>query len=195
MSLHSINLKVHYDYDMLQTFSPRERNIIAHTGKQWLNRHVARAWRSWRIKAKRKHAAVLQRRVFYLIIIVEAILPWIAIIFAIAPPVCQVISLRLLKVVARPLLCLTRWSRPRTPSPPLGPGPQALCPRLWLYPVLTLLTCIWLRVALVPPALHPFGVLASEFPIHPVIGHAALTMVAVAQGPRLSPIPPMTPGF
>jgi len=105
-----------------------------------------------------------------LIWIIEAVLPWFAVIIALAPPVCQVLILSSPRSTASDFLFFFFIS------------PQVVCPRFWLYPMLTLITCVWLRWALVPPALHPFGVIASEFPAHPVIGHIALGCVARSQG-------------
>merc|ERR1711959_666763 len=113
--------------------------LLEHAGRLWRSHNMARAWRSWRVKAKSKHVAKIQGPGFLRLVgIVEAILPCLPLCFSLLPPLFE-----------------------------------AFAPCLYLWPLYVVLSAYWLRCALSPPSLFFFGVAASEFPLHPLLGHVA----------------------
>jgi len=71
------------------SFTEKSIDVAKHTGRLWLSYDVARAWRQWRVKAKRKHAARLQSWALVAIKLVEGVIPCFVLGFAILPVVGQ----------------------------------------------------------------------------------------------------------
>lgn len=116
-------------------------------GRLWIAHDMAKAWRSWRVKAKSKHVAKIQGPGFLrLVACVEAILPCLPLCFAVLPPLFEV--------------CV---------------------PCVFLWPLHVCASAYWLRCATVPPSLFFFGVAASEFPQHPLLGHILQAAVWVGR--------------